>query len=156
MVDPAQVAAVARAFMKPDRLENWITPEFIRWRVASPTLKLRFLGCVDEAGVLSSYLILAEHEIKKQPAWLMVDWFTTGEGIQEVLAMLGGLSRDPGMIGEARRMVEAAVFEPEVSLWAGAPALVDLPRPASYYFLTPPGMENCVKRCVLADGDFGM
>ncbi|MDB6138421.1 MAG: hypothetical protein JWO94_1493 [Verrucomicrobiaceae bacterium] len=156
VIDPAKVTAVARPFMRADRLENWTTPEFIRWRVSAPMMKLRFLGCVDAAGALTSYLILAGHEIKKQPAWLVVDWFTTGDDISEVLALLGELSRDPALIGEARRVVEAAVFEPESSLWAAAPALVNLVRPASYYYLTPSGLDKCVKRCVLADGDFGM
>ncbi len=158
VTDPAQVTAIAKPFMSADRLENWTTPEFLRWRIASPLLKLHFIGAVDAAGVLSSYLILAEHVLKGQPAWLMVDWFTTAsEGIDEVLALIGELSRHPALLGgKTRRVLEAAVFEPERQAWTTAPSLMTLVRPASYYYHTPPSLAECAKRCVLADGDFGM
>ncbi|MDB6139195.1 MAG: hypothetical protein JWO94_2267 [Verrucomicrobiaceae bacterium] len=158
ITDPAQVIAIEKPFMSAGRLENWTTPEFLRWRLASPLIKLRFMGAVDAAGVLSSYLILAEHVLKGRPAWLMVDWFTTaaGEGINEALALIGELSRRPGLLGDKRRVLEAAVFEPEYESWTAAPSLMTLTRPACYCYLTPPSLDKCVKRCVLADGDYGM
>ncbi|MDB6116792.1 MAG: hypothetical protein JWO08_573 [Verrucomicrobiaceae bacterium] len=157
ITDPAQVTAIAKPYMSADRLESWTTPEFLRWRLASPLIKLRFIGAVDADGVLSSYLILAEHVLKGQPAWLMVDWFTTGDSIEEVLALIGELSRQPALFGHpTRRLLEAAIFPPEQESWSTAPSLMTLHRPASYYYLTPPSFEQCVKRCVVADGDYGM
>ncbi len=156
VTDVNAVTSIARPFMQPDRLENWTTPEFLRWRVNAPLFKLRFLGCIDKAGMLTSYLIFAGHEIKKRPAWLVVDWFTTEPGIDEVLALLGELSRQPALLGESRRLVEAAVFEPERSLWEQAPWLLNLTRPATYCYMTPPALSSSTKRCVLADGDYGM
>lgn len=150
------VRRIARPYRHVDKLENWVTPEFIRWRASAPLQTMYFLGCEDAEGTLTSYLMLVEHELKGWPAWQVVDWFTTVEDLHEVLGLLGELGRQPTIFGKARRVAEVPLFAPDDKPWSSAPYFLNLRRAASYYYATPPEMQKCRRRCLIADGDFGM
>lgn len=154
-LDLAEVKQVARPVMVPDRLEKWISPASLRWSADAPITQARFVGAVDAAGVLSSYLMLQEHAIKSQPAWLAVDWFTTAPDISELLGILNSLCANPALLGEPRRFIEVAVFDP-AGEWNDAPALLRKERPSKLRYSLPPALRNCQRRCVLMDGDYGM
>lgn len=151
----AEVNAIARPYMRADRVEKWISLEYLRWTQDAPGLIPRFVGVVDERGTLSSYLMLQEQELKGRPAWLAVDWFTTGRDIQEVLAALAHLCLYPALLGDARRFIEVATIGPSPE-WSRAPALTRIKRPTKLYFSLPLAMRKAERRCVLLDGDYGM
>ncbi|MCX6848293.1 MAG: hypothetical protein NTY98_05185 [Verrucomicrobia bacterium] len=153
--DVAEVAAIERPFMRADRVEKWIDLDYLRWTQNAPCLRPRFIGVVDQQGTLSSYLMLQEHELKGRPAWLVVDWFTTSEVMNEVLAALGQICFRPALLGDTRRFIEIMALGP-TSAWREAPALVRVNRPSKLYFSLPPALQNAERRSVLLDGDYGM
>lgn len=151
----AEVNAVANPFMRPDRVEKWITLDYLRWTQSAPDMRPRFVGVFDDQGTLSSYLMLQEHEIKKRLAWLVVDWFTTSGDLNEVFAALGQICRRPGLLGEARRFIEVMTLGPSPE-WLAAPAVARVKRQPKLYFSFPAAMRDAERHSVLLDGDYGM
>jgi hypothetical protein len=153
--DLSKVAQVSRPFMDENRLERWITPDLLQWCVTAPLVQPRFVGVVDSAGVLSSYFMLQEHTIKSQPAWLAVDWFTTTPDISELLSILNELNRNPALLGEPRRFIEVAAYNPAEE-WQNSPALLRKERPSKLRYSLPASMNARPRRSILMDGDYGM
>jgi len=77
ITDPAAVRIVARPWQSDGRLEKWISPESLRWAAATPMHRLHFLGAMDAAGVLTSFLMLVPRALRGLPAWDVVESFTT-------------------------------------------------------------------------------
>lgn len=54
--NPSEVRHIARSFQNSERIEKWVTPEYLRWFAASAMRQHEFIGVVDGAGCLTSYL----------------------------------------------------------------------------------------------------
>lgn len=155
VTDVAAVQSVARPVMRDDRLEKRISPEYLRWLLSTPMASLQFAGCIDESGTLTSFLILIPDVFKGVRSWLTVDWFTTRDTMDELLALTGELCRHPRILpgGAGVRLLAAVSFEGDDG-WLDAPALHRRETPARHFYGLPATLKNVPKRCVPAEGDF--
>ncbi len=155
ITDPTQVTALVRPYQRADRLEKWITPEYLCWFCCSPTREHYFLGAVDAAGVLSSYLFVTPRRVKGLRSWDVVESFTTNDTAEELQALIGSLVREPHLLPGGALVVTAATF-PGDTTWEGVPALLRRQQRVCHFFLLPEGLRNGPKHTVMAEGDLGL
>ncbi len=152
--DPAEVQSIAASCMSSHGIEKWITPEYLRWFASSPMRRHEFIGAMDHAGSLSSYLFLTPKRIRGLPAWMEIDHFTTAATNEELHALVGELVRKPSLLGR-ERLLSLAAF-PGDSAWDDAPVLHQRPEQVCHCFGIPGTLKELPKRTVLAEGDWGL
>lgn len=150
-----EVTRIERPYQRADRLEKWTSLESLRWYLASPMRRHRFVGAVDAAGVLTSFLMLAERCRRGVSTWDVVEAFSTREDYDEVLALVGCLVRSPELLPGHKRLLTVTDFENEPA-YAHMPALARRREKVCHYFLIPPAFRNVSKHTVLAEGDLGL
>ncbi|MCB1123507.1 MAG: hypothetical protein KJT03_18280 [Verrucomicrobiae bacterium] len=153
--DPAEVAAVARPFQRADRIEKWISPEYLRWFCRSPGRKHHFLGVVNSEGALSSYLLVTRHSIKGLRSWDVLESFTTEDDQSELHALIGLLVKQPDLLPGGALLVTAAAF-PGDHVWYRTPALLRRRQQVCHFFLLPEMLRDAPKHTVMAEGDLGL
>lgn len=153
--DPGEVMAVARPFQRADRIEKWISPEYLRWFCSSPGRKHHFLGTVDAEGVLSSYLLATPCAIKGLQSWDVLEAFTTEDDETELHALIGMLVKEPGLLPGGASLVSAAAF-PGDHVWDRTPALLKRRQQVCHFFLMPERLRAAPKHTVMAEGDLGL
>ncbi len=152
--DPSEVRSIAANFQRPDRIEKWITPEYLRWFAASPMRRHEFIGVLDASSCLSSYLFLTPKKIRSIPGWMEVDHFTTCDDYSEIYALIGEIVRKPSRLG-SERLLSLASFPGDDS-WDGAPILHRRPEQVAHHFSIPEAIKALQKHSVLAEGDWGI
>lgn len=152
--DPAEVQRIAASFQRPDRIEKWITPEYLRWFASAPMRRHAFLGVLDEAGCLTSYLFLTPKKIRRIPAWMEIDHFTTCGDFSELHALVGEIVRKPTLLG-SERLLSLASFPGDAS-WDAAPVLHRREEQVTHHFSFPGPLKPLRKHSVLAEGDWGL
>ncbi|MBL9179453.1 MAG: hypothetical protein JNM65_15425 [Verrucomicrobiaceae bacterium] len=152
---PEEVTAIMRPFQRADRVEKWITPDYLRWFCNSPVRKHHFLGAVDAGGVLSSFLLVTRRMIKGLRSWDVLEAFTTGDDKTELQALMGLLVRQPGLLPGGATLVTAATF-PGDHAWDGTPAWLRRQQDACHFFLLPESLRSAPKHTVMAEGDLGL
>ncbi len=152
--DPAEVKSGALPCLSASGIEKWITPDYLRWFCAATMRRHEFIGVIDHAGCLSSYLILAPTEIRGLPAWEEIDHFTTDPTHTELHALVGELVRRPALLGN-ERLLSLAAFPNDTS-WDHAPVLHQRTEHTCHYFAIPESLKSLPKRTVLAEGDWGL
>lgn len=145
----AEVRTIAHPMMQGGRLEKHLTLDYLRWLVSTPMERLQFAGCVDEAGALSSFLILQPGRFKGLRAWIAVDWFTARESMTELTALTGAICCRPD---ETAWMLGVVSFEGDDG-WLKAPAMHRHDPPPKHYCGLPEALQAVPKRSVLAEGD---
>lgn len=156
VTNPAEVTAVARPYRREDRVEKWITPEYLRWFCESPVRAHHFVGTVDAGGVLSSCLLVTPRRVKGLRAWDVVESFTThAEDHAGLHALIGQLIRDPGLLPGGAALVTAGTF-PGDTVWDPTPALLRRPQQVCHFFLMPEPLRQVPKHTVMAEGDLGL
>ena len=154
-VDPAEVTAVIRPFRRTDRIEKWITPQYLRWFCNSPGRRHHFLGVLDEGGVLSSYLLVTPRLIKGMRSWDVLEAFTTDDDGAELHALIGMLVKEPGLLPGGASLVTAAAF-PGDHVWDCTPAILRRQQQVCHFFLMPEALRDVPKHTVMAEGDLGL
>lgn len=154
VTDPAAVAALARPYQKAERIEKWITPEYLRWFCRSPMREHHFLGIVDGDGVLSSYLLVTSRRIKGLRSWDVLEAFTTADEA-ELHALAGLLVREPGLLPGGATLVTTTSF-PNDHVWDDTPALMRRVQRVCHFFLMPEALRDAPKHSVMAEGDLGL
>ena len=152
--DPAEVQSMAASHSSANRIEKWITPEYLRWFAASPHRRHEFIGVIDTAGRLTSYLIVTPKTIRGIPAWMEIDHFTTGDDFSELHALVGEVVRNPDMLGR-ERLLSLASF-PGDATWDSTPVLHHRPEQMAHHFSIPEAFKSLPKHSVLAEGDWGL
>jgi hypothetical protein len=152
--EPAEVQSIATSYQSADRIEKWITPEYLRWFAAAPMRRHEFLGVLDEAGCLTSYLFLTPKKIRGIPAWMEIDHFTTSSSFTELHALVGELVRRPSLLG-SERLLSLASFPGDAS-WDNAPTLHHREEQVTHHFSFPEPFKALPKHSVLAEGDWGL
>lgn len=155
VTDPADVAALARPYQKADRIEKWMSPEYLRWFCQSPVRQHHFLGAIDAQGTLSSCLLATARQVKGLRAWDVIDAFTTNDDTEELHALIAALVRDPGLFPGGAALVTAASFAGDQA-WEGVPALLRRRQQVCHFFLLPEPLRQMPKRTVMAEGDLGL
>lgn len=155
VASPLQVKALARPYQRPDRVEKWITPEYLCWFCCSRMREHHFLGAVDARGVLSSYLLVTPRHIKGMRAWDVIETFTTNDDTAELHALIGSLVKEPALLPGGAVIVTAATF-PGDNTWKAAPALMRRGQDVCHYFLMPESLAGVPKHTVMAEGDLGL
>lgn len=148
------VWSLARSFQSATETGKWITLEYLRWFAASPMREHRFVGVVDEAGLLSSYLFVTPTTVRGVSAWMVLDQFTTRGGNEELHALVGEIVRG-GVLPGFRPLLTLAAFPGDAS-WEGTRVLHRRTEHLCHYFLMPEEMKGLAKRTVLAEGDWGL
>lgn len=149
----AEVRSIAAPFRDADRIEKWITPEYLRWFAASSQRRHEFVGVIDGSGCLTSYVFLAPKKVHGVPAWMEIDHFTCRADLRELLGLIGTLVRDPALLGP-ERLLSLASF-PGDATWDSAPALHSRQEQVAHHFAIPPALRSLPKHTVLAEGDWG-
>jgi len=152
---PEEVTAIARPFQCADRIEKWISPEYLSWFCNSPVRKHHFLGAVDAGGVLSSFLLVTRRMIKGLRSWDVLEAFTTEDGKAELHALMGMLVKQPGLLPGGAALVTAATF-PSDHAWGNTPSLLRRQQHACHFFLLPESLRDAPKHTVMAEGDLGL
>lgn len=152
--DPAEVQSIAASFQRADRLEKWITPEYLRWFAASARRRHEFIGVIDAAGCLTSYLFVTPKSIRGIPAWMEIDHFTTNGDFAELHALVGELVRNPALLGR-ERLLSLASFPDDVS-WDSTHVLHRREEHVTHHFSFPASLKALPKHSVLAEGDWGL
>lgn len=155
ITDPAAVTAVARSYQRADRIEKWITPEYLRWFCSATTRRHHFLGLVDAAGLLSSYLLVTRQNVRGLHGWDVLESFTTQEDRTELYALIGLLIKEPGILPGGAVLVTAATF-PDDLTWAPPPALICRNQHVCHFFLFPEALRQAPKHTIMAEGDLGL
>ncbi len=137
-------------------LQKHVTPEYLRWYLASPMREHHFLGVVGPGGMLSSYVVLCQRVIKGLAAWAVVDWFTTCKTNVELRALVTWLlTKSP---------VEESPWAPFISLtsfpgddvWQGLPLAYTREEKVCHHHWLPATLKGMPLRPVLAEGDWGL
>jgi|GEM_PF-540388 hypothetical protein len=137
-------------------VQKHITPEYLRWYVASPMREHHFVGVVDREGVLSSYVILIAKPVGGMPTWKVMDWFTTHDTTRELLAIIGWLmNHSPAVHGNWWPFISLAAFLPD-DPWQGAPQVYEKEEKISHFCWLPPALKDQPLRQVMAEGDWGL
>jgi len=155
VTDPAEVTAIARPYQRADRIEKWITPEYLRWFCRSTMRTHHFLGLVDAAGVLSSYLLVTSRTVRGLSSWDVLESFTTQEDRSELYALIGILVKEPGLLPGGAVLVTAAAF-PDDLTWDPPPALLHRTQRVCHFFLLPEALREAPKHTIMAEGDLGL
>ena len=152
-----QVKALVRPYRSGGGIEKWITPEYLQWYVSSPGSEQRFFGVVDEAGQLSSYVILAPKRLwGVVPTWSVVDWFTTESSNQEVVSLLAALLASPAKAGLGRCWLLRLTEMERDEIWAGVRGMLPAAVRLNHLYLAPAPVRDRSKCWVLAEGDLGL
>lgn len=151
----SEVTALASPFQRTDRLEKWITLDYLRWYLQAPMRAHHLIGACDRYGVLSSYLILAPRKRRGVMTWDVVDTFTTRPDDRELLALLGTLVHEPERLPGKKRLLSVTDFN-HCASFQGMAALLHRPEKVCHYFLLPQDLQSVPKYTVLAEGDLGL
>ncbi len=139
-------------------LQKKISREYLKWFCSSPHPPKEFIGCVDEAGVLASYIIVQPDKYGAQDVLSVVDYFTTRCDDSELFALLRHVSS---------RSPRAHMFKGEFSFLMlnvlGMENFLDMKRlgifyrrnQARHYYSLPKSLDGIAKHCVMAEGDYG-
>lgn len=116
---------------------------------------LGFVGCVDDSGLLTSFLVLKLDQVKGLPAWLVVDWFTARSDANELRSLAHTICRKPSLISSQirGRFLITSSFDDD-NIWTGSPAVLRRRTPALYYYKTPLHLKSVAKYFVLAESDY--
>jgi len=152
--DPGDVQNITAQCMSSASIEKWITPDYLQWFASSPKRRHEFVGVIDDAGCLSSYLFLTSKPIRGIPAWMEIDHFTTATSFDELHALVGELVRCPSLLG-SKRLLSLAAF-PGDSAWNEAPVVHQRTEHVPHFFAIPEALKLIPKRTVLAEGDWGI
>lgn len=155
VTDPAEISAIARPYQRADRIEKWITPDYLRWFCHSPTRSHHFLGLVDATGVLSSYLLVTRRHVRGLRGWDVLESFTALEEMSELHALAGLLVKEPGLLPDGAHLVTTATF-PGDCTWTEAPALLRRKQRVCHFFLLPEALRQAPKHTIMAEGDLGL
>jgi hypothetical protein len=151
------MAAMARPYRSGKGIEKWITTEYLHWYVNSPGSEQRFFGVVDEAGQLSSYVILAPKRTwGVVPTWSVVDWFTTESSNHEVVSILAALLAAPAKAGLGRCWLLRLTEMEGDKIWAGVRGILPAAVRLNHLYLAPAQVRDRSKTWVLAEGDLGL
>lgn len=154
VTDPAAVTSLVRPFQKAERIEKWVTPEYLRWFCHSPRRTHHFIGVVNAEGVLSSYLLVTPRRIKGLPSWDVLETFTTDEDDTELHSLIGRLVKQPELLPGGAAVVTGAAF-PGDSVWDRTPAILRRNQHVCHFFLMPEALRHAPKHTVMAEGDIG-
>ena len=151
-----EVRRLARPFQHGNRIEKWVTPESLRWQLASPMHGHRFLGVIDDEGVLTSYVVLVDKPLRGIPAWLAMEAWTARETHEELHAMIGAWLKGRVKTGLPwKPLLSANAFSPDPT-WVDTPALHARPLAVCHYFKVPEGLATLPKHTVMAEGDLAL
>lgn len=152
--DLRQVTSMAAGETRGRGIEKWVTLEYLRWFVASPMREHVFVGVLDPAGSLSSYLVLTPTHVRGVPAWMAVDHWTCRETPDELHGLVARLLH-ADLLPSWRLLLSLAAFPGDES-WRGMPTLHERTEDLCHYFLLPEALKQRPKRTVLAEGDWGL
>lgn len=155
VTDPNEVMSIARPFQRADRIEKWITPDYLRWFCRSLTRTHHFLGIVDGGGTLSSYLLVTHRQVRGMRSWDVLESFTTNEDESELQSLIGMLVKEPGLLPGGALLVTGAKF-PDDSGWDRLPALLRRRQKVCHFFLLPEALRHAPKHTIMAEGDLGL
>lgn len=155
LTDVRDIRTLARAYQNPERLEKWITPEYLQWICQSPSQNYHFLGAADKNGILSSYLLITGRKIKGLKAWDVVEIFTTRDSQEEVHALLGVLIQQPDILPGGASLVTVATFQGDDSC-DRLPAVLKRQQQVCHFFLLPKTLRGVPKHTITAEGDLGL
>lgn len=137
-------------------VQKHITPDYLRWYLASPMRQHHFVGIVDQEGVLSSYVTLISKPMRSVPTWKVMDWFTSSSTNQELRLLIGWLmSHSPAEHGNWWPFLSLAAFLPD-NPWLGIPQMYEREERINHFYWLPPALKGQPHRQVMAEGDWGL
>ncbi|HEY1051722.1 MAG TPA: hypothetical protein VGE39_18250 [Prosthecobacter sp.] len=152
--DLGEVRSLAACCQSAAGVEKWITLDYLRWFAASPMREHVFVGVVNEAGCLSTYMYVTPARVRGVPAWMELDHFTSHPGNEELHALVGAIVHG-GVLPGGRLLLSLAAF-PDDATWTDARVLYRRAEHLCHYFLIPEELKALPKRTVLAEGDWGL
>ena len=151
----ADVKGIAKHTMQSRRLEKWISLEYLSWVVNHSKAAPRFIGTTNEAGVLTSYLLVTEANVKKFPSLRVVDWFTTEDNRESTYSLLRHLcSNYQKILGFRKAFFVEIISISDGFFWDQAPFILKRELRVNHYFALPTDLAQAEKRCALVEGDY--
>lgn len=155
ITDVTRVSSI-RAARPRQCVQKHITPEYLRWYLASPMRDHHFIGVVGPGGMLSSYLVVCQRSIKGLSAWTVVDWFTTSKTNVELHALVTWLMNHSPVEEAAWAPFISLTSFPGEDLWQGLPLAYTRDEKVCHHHWLPPSLKGMPLRPVLAEGDWGL
>jgi hypothetical protein len=154
IVTLADTFTVHQGFGNFKRLEKHVTRRYLDWFCRSPETPKEFIGCVDERGALTSYLILQPEPYGEHEVLSVIDYFTTLPDQREVLSLIREVLIRPGDVATNHRFLMLNVLgEP---FFPRRPfGVIHRQEAAKHYYSLPKPLADATKHCVLAEGDYG-
>lgn len=147
------VRALAAPYEKADRLEKWRSMEALRWQFRTPTRTQHFLGAVDAAGTLHSFLALSPCQVRGLPALEIMDYFTSRGDLSELHALAGLLTHQGHHLGLPRTPLWIVRSFPGDDTWTSLRGVMRREHTVCHFFMLPPHLREVPKRSVMAEGD---
>lgn len=156
VTDPALVEKIARPWQQADRIEKWTTPETLRWYAASAARTHHFLGVVDEAGILTSFLWLTPRRRLGLPCLVLLEAFSTEPEPEELHALVGALASGEAAFEGEQPLLLSLVSFPGDHRWQEIPAVRRDEVGVCHFHTCPQELAVWPKHSVLAEGDYGL
>lgn len=151
----SEVTGVLRPYQNAERLEKWITLDYLRWYLEAPLRRHQLVGAVDDQGCLSSFLMLAPRKRRGVMTWDVVETFTTRDDSRELLALIGTLVREPERLPGKKRLLTVTDFN-HTQAFQDMAMLLSRQEKVCHYFLLPEQLKSVTKQTVLAEGDLAL
>lgn len=141
-------------------LRQRISREYLAWFCNSPDAPKEFIGCMDENGVLTSYLILQPEKYGERNVLSVIDYFTTRSGDTELLALISRVisHRRETPLSETGNgnfsFLMVNVLGEETFLKTKPHGVFLRMNSARHFYSLPKSLEGVTKHCVMAEGDY--
>lgn len=154
--DVNEVRQLVRPWQESDRIEKWITPEYLRWYAAAPRRHHQFIGVVDGSGTLSSYVWLMPQKRYGLTMWMLLEAFSTEEGPEELHALAGAVVQRKVVLESHRAILLSLLSFPQDTRWVQLPGLKHDDISVCHFHIAPEPLREIPKHTVLAEGDYGL
>lgn len=153
--DVNDVRQLVRPWQENDRLEKWITPEYLRWYAEAPRRPHQFIGVVDSEGTLSSYLWLTPQTRYGVPMWMLLEAFSTEQDEAELYALAGAIALRTVELKPQALLLSLLAF-PQDKRWLQLTGLKWNEVSVCHFHIAPAALKAVPKHTVLAEGDYGL
>jgi hypothetical protein len=147
---------IKQGYAESDRLEKRISREYLTWYCSSPDVRKEFIGCVDEDGALSAYLILQPEKYGEHDVLSVIDYFSAHADRDELAALIRYVSVHPESLSLKGNFSFLLLNVLAEVIFAKKPlGVIYRESDAKHYYSLPGQLAGLKKRCVLAEGDYG-
>ena len=130
--------------------------EYLRWYCNSPAMPKKFLGLTDSNNILQAYVVVIKKEFNGTPTWRVIDYQSINHSIGLIYVLIRKIMKNPESLGkEAVNFLVFSNFDGKKEVTK--PLFIPNKKiETTHYFTQPDFLSDAEKRCVKAEGDYGL